>query len=88
MAMLEEVADGLAKRCAELIDKTGDETLEKAVADAIGASSPTLEEAFATAMRIRRAERRGHTALDKVAAELGEEEEASIELPPPEDFYT
>ena len=86
MAMLEEVADGLAKRTTELIDKTGDDKLEKLVADAIGASSPTLEEAFATAMRIRRAEKRGHNALDKVAAELGETE--AIELPPPEDFYT
>jgi uncharacterized membrane-anchored protein YjiN (DUF445 family) len=86
MAMLEEVADELAKRTAELVDKTGDEKLEQMVADAIGASSPTLEEAFATAMRIRRAERRGQNVLDKVAAELGES--GAIELPPPEDFYT
>ncbi|MBT8416354.1 MAG: hypothetical protein KJO42_02855 [Silicimonas sp.] len=65
MPLLEDVADGMAKRAAELYVKTGDETLERRVAEEIGASSPTLQEAFQTAMRIRKAEARGHAILDK-----------------------
>ena len=65
MPLLEDVADGIAKRAAELSLKTGDENLERRVADEIGASSPTLEEAFLTAVRIRKAEARGHALLDK-----------------------
>ena len=86
MAMLEEVADSLAKRTLDLISKTGDETLEARVADAIGASSPTLQEAFSTAMRIRKAEVRGNVLLDSIAADLTPEEaEEPIVLPPPGD---
>lgn len=65
MSMLEDIADGLAKRAMELIDKTGDETLEKRITDEIGTSSPTLQEHFATAMRIRKAELRALKLLDK-----------------------
>ena len=65
MSLLEDVADGMAKRAADLYVKTGNETLERRVADEIGASSPTLQEAFLTAMRIRKAEARGHALLDK-----------------------
>jgi len=71
MPLLEDAADGLAKRAAEMAERTGDEKLERRIADEIGASSPTLEEAFLTAMRIRRAEARGHKLLDKYQA--GEE---------------
>ncbi len=67
MSMLEEVADGLAKRALEEIERTGDENIEKRIADEIGASSPTLEEAFATAMRIRKAEVRAYKLLEKYA---------------------
>ena len=65
MSLLEDVADGIAKRAAQLVLKTGNEALERRVADEIGASSPTLQEAFLTAMRIRKAEVRGHALLDK-----------------------
>ncbi len=68
MPLLEELADGLAKRAAEIADRTQDDNLERRIADEIGASSPTLEEAFLTAMRIRRAEARGHRLLDKYQA--------------------
>ena len=71
MPLLEDVADGLAKRAAELAERTGDENLERRVSDEIGASSPTLQEAFQTAVRIRKAEARGHKLLDKYQA--GEE---------------
>ena len=65
MALLEEAADGLAKRAMEIIVKTGDETVEKRIADEVGSLSPTLQETFLTAMRIRKAEQRGLALLDK-----------------------
>ncbi len=58
MDYLEQIADGLAREVLEIEDLTGDEDLAKEVAREIGSSSTTLEEAFLTAMRIRRAEAR------------------------------
>lgn len=49
----------------DLIVRTGDETIEKRLGDEIGASSPTLQENFLTAMRILKAERRGLLLLEK-----------------------
>lgn len=65
MALLEEVSTALARQSLEMIVKTGDETIERRVADEIGASSPTLQETFLTAMRILKAERRGLLLLEK-----------------------
>lgn len=65
MSVLEEVADGLAKRVTGMMTDTNDDRMERRVADEIGASSPTLQEAFQTAMRLRKAELRGHALLDK-----------------------
>ena len=85
MAILEDVADNLAQKTLELISRTGDEMLEAKIADAIGASSPTLQEAYSTAMRIRKAEIRGNVLLDSLAAELdAEEEDEKIVLPAPD----
>ncbi len=65
MSLLEDTATKLAKRAMEMIVKTGDENIERRVADEIGASSPTLQENYLTAMRILKAERRGFLLLDK-----------------------
>jgi len=65
MALLDDVANNLARATVELIEQTGDETMERRVADEIGASSPTLQENFLTAMRILKAERRGLALLEK-----------------------
>ena len=65
MALLDDVADSLAKRATELIARTGDENMERRIAEEIGASSTTLEEVFLTAMRIRRAEMRAIKLLEK-----------------------
>jgi hypothetical protein len=65
MALHDEVADALSKRTMALILKTGDEKIELRMAQELGAASPTLEEAFRTAMRIRKAEQRGLALLDK-----------------------
>ncbi len=74
MSMLEDIADKIAKRALETINKTGNDTLEAKVKATIGSSSPTLEEAFSTAMRIRRAEERAMEMLER--AERGEKVEA------------
>ena len=65
MSILEEVADGLAKRALALIEQTGDDTIGKRVGEEIGSTSPTLQETFATALRIRRAEARASKLLEK-----------------------
>ncbi len=71
MARLEDIADGLAKRALDLVELNSDESIERRVADEIGALSPTLQEAYATAIRIRKAELRALRLLDKYDA--GEE---------------
>jgi ABC-type molybdenum transport system ATPase subunit/photorepair protein PhrA len=58
MAMLEEVADRLAREVLKIVDATGDEDIIAEVKKTIGASSTTLEEAYMTAVRVRRAEAR------------------------------
>ncbi len=63
MEFLEQVADGLAKEALEIEEATGDEELVKLVMKTVGASSTTLEEAFLTAVRIRRAEARALVLL-------------------------
>ncbi len=65
MSVLEEVADGLAKRVTGMMKDMHDDMVERRIAEEIGASSPTLQEAFTTAMRLRKAELRGHKILDK-----------------------
>lgn len=66
--VIEEVADGLAKRASEYMNRSGDDMVEKRMADELGAVSPTLQEAFLTALRMRKAEFRGHSLLDKFEA--------------------
>ncbi len=68
MALLDEVANNLARQAMELIVATGDESIERRIAVEIGASSPTLEENYLTAMRILKAERRGLVLLEKYRA--------------------
>ena len=63
MDLAETLADKLTKETLEAIEKTGDEKLVAEMSDAIGASSPTMQEAFLTAVRIRRAENRGRDLL-------------------------
>lgn len=83
MALLEETANNLARRAMDLIVQTGDETIEKRVADEVGASSPTLQETFLTAMRIMKAERRGLELLDKY--DKGEEIPVALISSQPQD---
>ena len=68
MSMLEDISDKLAQATLEALKGDEESTLQKQVADAIGNSSPTLQEAYNTAMRIRRAEAK---ALQVIASYRG-----------------
>ncbi|MDJ1006830.1 MAG: hypothetical protein QNJ13_03315 [Paracoccaceae bacterium] len=63
MSIMEDIADGLAKRALEIAIAEDDDKVVKAMADAIANSSPTLEEAFLTAVRFRRGEYRAMEVL-------------------------
>jgi hypothetical protein len=65
--LLEKVADNLAQKALTLVDRTGDEAVVERIAEVIGASSTTLQEAFLTAVRIRRAEARALAAMAEIA---------------------
>lgn len=63
MALLEELADTLSADVWQAMKASGDDRLHERVARAIGALSPTMEEAFLTSMRLRLAEQRGRQFL-------------------------
>lgn len=63
MSIMEGLADELAQEALAKADAAGDEDIVKRVAETIGASSTTMEEAFLTAVRIRKAEARARTYL-------------------------
>ena len=66
---------------------TGAEKIVQVIAEIMGASSQTLEEAFLTAIRVRRAEKRARELLASRAAERekkqAEAEEVSAEVAEP-----
>ena len=71
MDLQERVADELAKVVLELSETLNDPGIVDEVKKVVGTSSTTLEEAFLTAVRVRRAERRAYELLDRVRKENG-----------------
>ncbi len=67
MGVMEDVTDDLAQLALKLEEQTGDEKVINKIADALGNSSPTMEETFLTAVRIRRAERRARAVIAEIA---------------------
>lgn len=63
MSVMETIADELAKKALKVALEEDDEQIIKLMADAIANSSPTLEEAFLTAVRFRRGEYRATQVL-------------------------
>ena len=63
MSVVEELADALARDTIKAMDALGDENLPEQVAKVLGASSPSSEEIFRAAVRIRLAERRARQFL-------------------------
>ena len=55
MSVVEDLADELAIDVIKAIDATGDEEIVNEIAQVLVATSQTAEEAFLTAVRVRRA---------------------------------
>jgi len=55
MGVTEDLADELARDVIKLIDATGDDQIIADITQILGVSSQTAEEAFLTAIRVRRA---------------------------------
>ncbi|TYB81515.1 hypothetical protein [Maritimibacter fusiformis] len=66
MDILNQVADKLAQEVLEVERETGDEDIVDEVKKTIGASSTTLEEAYMTAVRVRRAEARARALIEDI----------------------
>lgn len=62
--MTEEIADKLAQDVLKAMEETGDDGLANEIAQVIGASSPSTEEMFRTAVRVRQAEGRARRHLE------------------------
>lgn len=77
MGIVEDVADELALESLKIINATGDDAFVQRVADTIGGSSQTMEEAYLTAVRVRRAEQRAREMLKQIKDEMART------LPPP-----
>lgn len=74
MGITEDIADDLAKKAIAVENELQDESVVPHVATLIGASSQTTQEAFLTAVRVRKAEARAVKFLkDKLAGKQGEE---------------
>lgn len=74
MSVVESIGDALAKTTLDAMDTIDDDRFYEKVSRVIGASSPTLQEAFLTAIRVRLADRRGREFVAKAlaAAKSGE----------------
>lgn len=68
MSVIDDLADALARDVMAALDEMGDDQFYDKVARAIAVSSPTLQEAFMTSIRIRLAERRGRQFFEKALA--------------------
>lgn len=68
MALTEDMADEIAQLALADELRTGDEGIIQQVADILGASSQTLQEAYLTSIRVRRAEKRARDLLTSRAA--------------------
>jgi hypothetical protein len=63
MALTEDMADEIAQLALADELRTGDESIIQKVAEILGSSSQTLQEAYLTSIRVRRAEKRAREML-------------------------
>jgi hypothetical protein len=68
MSYYADLIDKLAVDVLKAAEEIGDDRLAETIAQAIGASSPTTEELFRTAVRIRMAEARARRMLEEKIA--------------------
>jgi hypothetical protein len=78
MGITEDLADELARDVIKAIEATGDEDLVTDIQKVLGATSQTAEEAFLTAVRVRRANIKARALLmDKLKKFKAEKEAAA-----------
>lgn len=63
MGITEDLADELAQEAIKAVELTGNEDLFDEIARMLGSTSQTAEEAFLTAVRVRRANARARQLL-------------------------
>ncbi|MEB8389337.1 hypothetical protein OO012_19140 [Rhodobacteraceae bacterium KMM 6894] len=63
MGVTEDLADELAQAALKAVDITGDDMIIADLANMMGATSQTAEEAFLTAVRVRRANTKAREML-------------------------
>ena len=63
MSIVEEMGDALAREVIDALDEIGDERFFDKVGKVLGDASPTLQEAFMTAIRVRLADVRARKFL-------------------------
>lgn len=68
MSVVEDLGDALAKSTLEAMAHIDDDRFYEKVGRVIESSSPTLMEAYMTAIRVRLAERRARVFLEKAVA--------------------
>ena len=68
MSVVEDLGDALALTTLEAMESIDDDRFYEKFSRVIGASSPTLQEAYLTAIRVRLAERRGREFVAKAMA--------------------
>jgi len=66
VSVVEEMGDQLARDVIAAMEETGDDRLPEKISKVLLDASPTMQEAFLTAYRVRMAERRGRAFLEAV----------------------
>ncbi|MBN2905260.1 MAG: hypothetical protein JXJ18_00970 [Rhodobacteraceae bacterium] len=70
MSIIDDLIDALARDAIEAAENLKDDQIITDVSKAIGATSPTSQEAFMTAVRIRLALNRGRKQLEQRLAQI------------------
>ncbi len=65
MSEVDDLAHALARDVIAALDELGDDRFYDKVGKVLADSSPTMQEAFMTAVRVRLAERRGRAFLEQ-----------------------
>ena len=64
MGVIEDMGDQLARDVIAAMEETGDERLHEKISKVLLDASPTMQEAFLTAYRVRVAEKRGRAYIE------------------------
>ena len=69
MSVVEDLSDALARDALEAEQRLGDNKIAAQISEILGATSSTAQEAFLTAVRVRRAEARAREFLEECERE-------------------